>query len=110
MSIGREESLFLTVSEDHRKRTCPEYVQKMSEPFERAGGMVEVYEGVVLGGADKFFEKSRRKRLTARRGRDKFPLLRRGEILAARSEKKLRGSKKKLLTSWTERGKFPLRR
>ena len=55
MSIGREESLFLTVSEDHRKRTCPEYVQKMSEPFERAGGMVEVYEGVVLGGADKFF-------------------------------------------------------
>ena len=46
------------------------------------------------GGANKFFEKSRRKRLTARRGRDKFPLLRRGEILAARSEKKLRGSKK----------------
>ena len=55
MSIGREESLFLTVSENHRKRTYPEYVQKMSEPFERAGGMVEVYEGVVLGGADKFF-------------------------------------------------------
>ena len=55
MSIGREESLFLTVSEDHRKRTYPEYVQKMSEPFEHAGGMVEVYEGVVLGGADKFF-------------------------------------------------------
>lgn len=55
MSIGREESLFLTVSEDHRKRTYPEYVQKMSKPFERAGGMVEVYEGVVLGGADKFF-------------------------------------------------------
>ena len=51
MSIGREESLFLTVSEDHRKRTYPEYVQKMSEPFERAGGMAEVYEGVVLGGA-----------------------------------------------------------
>ena len=39
------------------------------------------------GGAKKFFEKSRRKRLTARGGRDKFPLLRRGEILAARSEK-----------------------
>ena len=55
MSIGREESLFLTVSENHRKRTCPEYVQKMSEPFERAGGKVEVYEGVVLGGADTFF-------------------------------------------------------
>lgn len=55
MSIGREESLFLTVSEDHRKRTYPEYVQKMSEPFEHAGGMAEVYEGVVLGGADKFF-------------------------------------------------------
>ena len=45
----------MTVSEDHRKRTYPEYVQKMSEPFEHAGGMVEVYEGVVLGGADKFF-------------------------------------------------------
>ena len=42
----------------------------------------------------KFFEKSRRKRLTARRCGDKFPLLRRGEILVARSEKKLRGSKK----------------
>jgi len=55
MCIGREESLFLTVSENHRKRTCPEYVQKMSEPFEHAGGMAEVYEGVVLGGADKFF-------------------------------------------------------
>lgn len=55
MSIGREESLFLTVSEDHRKRIYPEYVQKMSEPFEHAGGMAEVYEGVVLGGADKFF-------------------------------------------------------
>ena len=42
MSIGREESLFLTVSENHRKRTCPEYVQKMSEPFEHAGGMAEL--------------------------------------------------------------------
>ncbi len=55
MSIGREESLFLTVSENHRARPYPEYVQRMSAPFERAGGMAEVYEGVVLGGADKFF-------------------------------------------------------
>ena len=51
MSIGREESLFLTVSEDHRKREYPEYVQRMSAPFERAGGMAAVYEGVILGGA-----------------------------------------------------------
>ena len=48
------------------------------------------------GGAKKFFEKSRRKRLTARRGRDKFPLLRRGEILAARSEKNF-GVRKKVV-------------
>ena len=55
MSIGREESLFLTVSEDHRKREYPEYVQRMSAPFERAGGMAAVYEGVILGGADKIY-------------------------------------------------------
>lgn len=48
------------------------------------------------GGANKFFEKSRRKRLTARRGRDKFSLLRRGEILAARSEKNF-GVRKKVV-------------
>ena len=45
---------------------------------------------------NKFFEKSRRKRLTARRGRDKFPLLRRGEILVARSEKNF-GVRKKVV-------------
>ena len=56
MSIGREESLFLTVSEDHRKREYPEYVQRMSAPFSRAGGMVAAYEGVLLGGADKRFD------------------------------------------------------
>ena len=55
MSIGREESLFLTVSEDHRKREYPEYVQRMSAPFERAAGMAAVYEGVILGGADKIY-------------------------------------------------------
>lgn len=55
MSIGREESLFLTVSEDHRQRAYPEYVQRMSAPFSRAGGMVAAYEGVLLGGADKRF-------------------------------------------------------
>jgi hypothetical protein len=55
VSIGREESLFLTVSEDHRKRAYPEYVQRMSAPFSRAGGMVAAYEGVLLGGADKRF-------------------------------------------------------
>ena len=55
MSIGREESLFLTVSEDHRQRAYPEYVQRMSAPFSRAGGMVAAYEGMLLGGADKRF-------------------------------------------------------
>ena len=55
MSIGREESLFLTVSGDHSQRPWPEYVKTMSEPFRQAGGMAEVYEGVVLGGGDKLF-------------------------------------------------------
>lgn len=55
MSIDREESLFLTVSEDHRKRAYPEYVRFMSEPYRKAGGMIAVYEGVILGGGDKLF-------------------------------------------------------
>ena len=55
MSIGREESLFLTVSEDHRPRAYPEYVQRMCAPFEQAGGMVQVYEGVILGGGDRVY-------------------------------------------------------
>ena len=55
MSIDREESLFLTVSENHRKRDYPEYILRMSQPYRQAGGMVAVYEGVILGGADKFF-------------------------------------------------------
>lgn len=55
MSIDREESLFLTVSEDHRKRKYPEYVQRMSDPYRKVGGMVAVYEGVILGGGDKLF-------------------------------------------------------
>ncbi len=53
MSIDREESLFLTVSEDHRKREYPEYILRMSAPYREAGGMTAVYEGVVLGGGDK---------------------------------------------------------
>lgn len=55
MSIGRQESLFFTVSENHRRRVYPEYVRRMSQPFTRAGGMMEVYEGVILGGGDKLF-------------------------------------------------------
>ncbi len=55
MSIDREESLFLTVSENHQKREYPEYIRLMSEPYRRAGGMIAAYEGVVLGGADKLF-------------------------------------------------------
>ncbi len=53
--MDREESLFLTVSEDHRKREYPEYVRAMSAPFRGAGGMAGVYEGVILGGGDKLF-------------------------------------------------------
>ena len=55
MSIDREESLFLTVSEDHRQRPIPEYVKKMSDPVRQLGGMAAAYEGVILGGADKLF-------------------------------------------------------
>lgn len=53
--MDREESLFLTVSENHRKREYPEYVRAMSAPFREAGGMIGVYEGVILGGGDKLF-------------------------------------------------------
>ena len=55
MSIDREESLFLTVSEDHSKRKYPEYILLMSDPYRKAGGMISVYEGVILGGGDKLF-------------------------------------------------------
>lgn len=55
MSIDREESLFLTVSEDHRKREYPEYIHRMSEPYRRVGGIITLYEGVILGGGDKLF-------------------------------------------------------
>jgi len=55
VSIDREESLFLTVSEDHRKREYPEFIRMMCDPYRQAGGMITVYEGVVLGGADKYF-------------------------------------------------------
>ena len=40
MSIDREESLFLTVSEDHTQREYPEYIRLMSEPFRRAGANI----------------------------------------------------------------------
>lgn len=53
--MDREESLFLTVSEDHRKREYPEYIRAMSAPFRGAGGMAGLYEGVILGGGDKLF-------------------------------------------------------
>ena len=55
MSIDREESLFLTVSEDHSQRPIPEFVKAMGEPVRQLGGMAAAYEGVVLGGADKVF-------------------------------------------------------
>ena len=53
--MDREESLFLTVSEDHGRRAHPEYIRFMSEPFRKAGGMIAAYEGVILGGGDKLF-------------------------------------------------------
>ena len=53
--MDRVESLFLTVSENHRKRAYPEYIQAMSAPYQRAGGMIAAYEGVILGGGDKLF-------------------------------------------------------
>ena len=55
MSIDREESLFLTVSGDHRRRDYPEYIRLMSQPFREAGGMIAAYEGVILGGGDRLF-------------------------------------------------------
>ena len=55
MSIDREESLFLTVSGDHRERKAPEYIHLMSEPYRKAGGMTALYESVILGGGDKLF-------------------------------------------------------
>ena len=53
--MDREESLFLTVSEDHHKREYPEYILKMSDGYSGAGGMIAVYEGAMLGGADKLY-------------------------------------------------------
>ena len=50
MRIEREESLFLTVSENHQKREYPEYITLMSEPYRQAEGMIAAYEGVILGG------------------------------------------------------------
>ena len=55
MELDREHSLFLTVSENHRRRAYPEFVARMSEPFSAAGGAVAAYEGVILGGADRLF-------------------------------------------------------
>lgn len=53
--MERAESLFLTVSEDHKKRKYPEYISRMSAPFLGAGGEIAAYEGVLLGGADRLF-------------------------------------------------------
>lgn len=53
--MDREESLFLTVSEDHGRREYPEYIKAMSASCRKAGGMIAAYEGVILGGGDKLF-------------------------------------------------------
>ena len=51
----RAESLFLTVSADHRRRELPEYTARMSAPFLACGGYIAAYEGVILGGAERLF-------------------------------------------------------
>ena len=43
MSIDREESLFLTVSEDHSQRPIPEFVKTMGEPVRQLGGMAAAW-------------------------------------------------------------------
>ena len=53
---GRADSMFMTVSGDHNRADYPEYVYYMSSAFLGAGGMVSVYEGLMLGGADKLFD------------------------------------------------------
>ena len=53
---GRADSMFMTVSGDHSRADYPEYVYYMSSAFLGAGGMVSVYEGLMLGGADKLFD------------------------------------------------------
>ncbi len=52
---GRADSMYMTVSGDHSRADYPEYVYYMCKPFLDAGDMVSVYEGLVLGGADKMF-------------------------------------------------------
>ena len=53
---GRADSMFMTVSGDHSRADYPEYVYYMSSAFLGAGSMVSVYEGLILGGADKLFD------------------------------------------------------
>lgn len=55
MDLDREESLFLTISENHERRDYPEYIQTMCGRHSRAGGMIAVYEGVIMGGCDRLF-------------------------------------------------------
>ncbi len=51
----RADSMFMTVSGDYSRTDYPEYVTYMCKPFLDAGDMVSVYEGLMLGGADKLF-------------------------------------------------------
>lgn len=51
----RADSMFMTVSGDHSRTDYPEYVYYMCRPFLDAGDLVSVYEGLMLGGADKLF-------------------------------------------------------
>ena len=53
---GRADSMFMTVSGDHSRTDYPEFVYYMSSAYLHAGGMVSVYEGLMLGGADKLFD------------------------------------------------------
>ena len=51
----RADSMYMTVSGDHMRSDYPEYVYFMCSKFLNAGGLISVYEGLMLGGADKLF-------------------------------------------------------
>lgn len=52
---ARADSMFMTVSGDHSREDYPEFVFYMSSAYLHAGGMTAVYEGLMLGGADRLF-------------------------------------------------------
>lgn len=55
MDRNRAAGMYMTVSGDHSRAEYPDYVYSMSRAFLDAGGMASVYEGLMLGGADRLF-------------------------------------------------------